>query len=113
MDNRKKIGIASILALNSDLLLIDEPDLGLNLVAVKALFKLFHHLNDNGKAIICITHNLNYVYHQFPRVILLRDGRVFADGNPRKILRNCELLQNAGLDIPSLVKVTLDDDERN
>ena len=102
---QKKTVIASILSMNSKIIIIDEPDLGIDQIASEKLFELFNKLNNEGKIIISITHNMNYVYRYAPRTILLYEGKILADGHPRDILHNEALLKKAKLEMPEMARL--------
>lgn len=101
---KHRVAIASILAMEPELLILDEPTTGIDFGRSLQIMKLLQRLKDRGKAIIVITHDLYLAAEFAERIIILKDGRKFADGPTEEILSNKNLLIDAGL---SPLQVTL------
>ena len=86
-----------------DLLLLDEPSASLDPATTRHLVKLIKHLNTHhGYTLIIVTHDINLASLLAKRVIILNDGNIAADGSPRKILTDDNLLKSARLEPPIL-----------
>lgn len=94
---KHRLAIASVLALNPDVIILDEPTTGLDFKACLNLMDLLKALNQQGKTIILITHDLYLVAEYAERVIIMKDGTKVADGNVRDILTDVKLLMRNSL----------------
>ncbi len=87
----KRIVIARALVNNPRALLLDEPSNGLDLRAELDLRKTLHKIAESGTSLIFVTHHLPDILPEVSRVILLQDGRIYADG-PKEQLLDSKLL---------------------
>ena len=101
---KHRVAIASILAMEPELLILDEPTTGIDFGRSLQIMRLLQRLRDKGKAVIVITHDLYLAAEFAERIIILKDGKKFADGPAKEILSNKRLLVDAGL---SPLQVTL------
>jgi cobalt/nickel transport system ATP-binding protein len=94
---RKLASIATVVAMNPRLYALDEPTSNLDLAHRR---KIIHWLQENHKTLVITTHDLDMALETCDRVVLLRDGRVVADGRAEKILVDKELLERNNLELP-------------
>ena len=95
---KKKVSIASVLSINPDVLLLDEPSAGLDPRSQQWLIELIQELAKTGKTIITATHDLNIVEQISTRVIVFgEDHMIHADGDCSKIIKNTKLLISSNL----------------
>jgi cobalt/nickel transport system ATP-binding protein len=95
---KKKVCIATVLANNPDVLLLDEPTTGLDPRTQLWLIELLQELGKAGKTIITATHDLETVEQISKRAIVMgEDHRIVVDGSMEKVLDNLELLLSANL----------------
>ncbi|MDQ1255347.1 MAG: cobalt/nickel transport system ATP-binding protein [Euryarchaeota archaeon] len=95
---KKKVCIATVLATNPDILLLDEPTAGLDPRTQLWLTELLQELGSMGKTIIIATHDLELVEQISKRAIVMgEDHKIKADGNAEKMLDNLELLLSTNL----------------
>ena len=86
---RKRAGIARALALEPEVLFLDEPTSGLDPVTARELDALLASLNrDLGITIVLVTHDIDTILTITQRMIVLRDGRIAADGAPAELARS-------------------------
>ncbi len=84
---KRKVALASVLALNPDAICLDEPMGGLDPKTKRSLRELIVSLNASGKAIVCATHDFEYVEGMFARaVVLSSEGRIARDGPYEEVL---------------------------
>lgn len=81
---RKRIELASILAIDPTLILMDEPDSGIDVEALEQIFEAIHKLKEKGTTVILITHSRT-VLRQAEHAYLLCDGRVIEEGPVHRI----------------------------
>ena len=77
---RRRVAIAGILALDPDILVLDEPTAGLDYQGSRDVMNLVKELNEKGKTIILVTHDMDIVYRYASRVLLLKEGKIDFDG---------------------------------
>ena len=95
---KKKVCIASVLATNPDVLLLDEPTAGLDPRTQLWLIELLHDLGHAGKTIVTATHDLDTVEHISTRAIVMgEDHQIRVDGWTHKIVNDLELLLSTNL----------------
>jgi cobalt/nickel transport system ATP-binding protein len=94
MGEKKRIAIATVLAMQPEILVFDEPTAGLDPRARRNLIRLIEKL---PQTLIVATHDLDFARRSFTRVILMNHGRLVADGSPAEILDDAVLLEEQGL----------------
>ena len=94
---KKRVALASVLVLNPDVLLLDEPTATLDPRSQSQLIDLIQSWKGSTKTVISATHQLEIVEDIADRVFVLEEGRVAASGTPAEILANHELLLRANL----------------
>jgi ABC-2 type transport system ATP-binding protein len=81
---RTRLGLASALLGNPDILILDEPTVGLDPVLRIELWKIFHQLAEQGKTLIISSHVMDEA-DRCENLLLLRDGKVLAQGTPQEL----------------------------
>lgn len=94
MGEKKRVAIAAVLAMKPATLLFDEPSAGLD---PRARRELIHLLEQLPQTLLIATHDLNLVQHICPRMIILDEGRLVADGTTEQLLADEGLLAAHGL----------------
>ncbi|MCK5343272.1 MAG: ATP-binding cassette domain-containing protein, partial [Candidatus Heimdallarchaeota archaeon] len=100
---KKKIAIATILSMEPEIIVLDEPVSNLDPKSRDAILEILKELKSKGKTIIITTHDVNVVPEIADRIYIL-DKKIIAKGTPREIFTNAKLLKEANLDVP---KITL------
>lgn len=105
----RKVAIAGILAMEPEVLILDEPTAGLDPLSHIETMQLFQKIHsDMGITVILVTHDMNDVYEYTEEVKLLNQGNLIRSGRTEKILTDSELLRNYDLEVPDIVRLTYD-----
>lgn len=102
---RKFVTMASVIAMDPDVIIFDEPTAGQDQKALQRLAHLIQTLKQKNKTVITITHDIEFVVQSFQRVIVMAQKKVIADGNQRQILWDFDVLQQAALHQPYISRV--------
>ena len=96
---KRRIAIAGILAVRPDVLILDEPIAGLDPSGREAFLNLLDEINSRGTTIIMISHNADAISEHAKKILILKDGKLAAEGAAADILSDTELLKknNIGL----------------
>jgi energy-coupling factor transport system ATP-binding protein len=99
---RQRVAVASILATRPAVLIFDEPTTGLDAEETDRMMAMIRELNRQGHTIVMITHSMRLVAEYAQRCLLMKEGRILADGSPRDIFHDSALVRTASLEIPSI-----------
>ncbi len=102
---RRRVAIAGILAMQPEVLVLDEPTAGLDPQGAKRMMSLFQTIHQKGKTIVLVTHDMDAVLEYATHVIVMHQGEVIAEGAPSQIFSNQSLLQMTGLQLPKVFAV--------
>jgi cobalt transport protein ATP-binding subunit len=102
---RQKLAVASVLAMEPPILVVDEPTTGLDQAGSRGILDLLSRWNANGRTIVTITHDMTLVAERVPRTIVVNDGRILADGPTRQVLSDTALLRTAYLRPPQATRI--------
>ena len=94
---RRRVALASVLACDPEILVLDEPSANLEPVARRELAELLLGL---GRTMLMVTHDLPFALQICPRSVLIDDGVVVADGPTRELLADADLLARHRLELP-------------
>ncbi|MBR4869210.1 MAG: ATP-binding cassette domain-containing protein [Oscillospiraceae bacterium] len=92
---RQRLTIGSIIAMDPDVVIVDEPTTGQDWRETIWIMELLKKINDMGKTIIIITHNMEIVCRYCNRVLTMRHGKVLLDGTPAEVFAHPEELSSA------------------
>ena len=94
---KRKLEIAMLLALNTEVLLLDEPTAGMSLEEVPAILDVIRKIKEKGdRTILLIEHKMDMILDLSDSVMVLYNGTLLADGTPEEIMQN-ETVQSAYL----------------
>ena len=102
----RRVAIAGILASAPDILVLDEPTVGLDPRGKTELMEMLVQIQkDTNKSIIMITHDMNVVARYAKRCIVLNNGKIVYDGPKNEMFENRDFLLEHNLDIPDITKL--------
>jgi energy-coupling factor transport system ATP-binding protein len=102
---RKMVALASIIAMDTEIIIFDEPTTGQDAANVSRIANVIRILHQRGKTIITITHDIDFCAENFERVIALSRGRVLLDGKANDVLGQEEILAITYVDPPQLTRL--------
>lgn len=103
---RQRVAVASVLAGQPEVLIMDEPTTGLDIDEQKKIMELLVELNQQGHTIIIITHAVHIAMEYAKRTVLMADGRIIADAPTRQVFTMSEKLEEAGVREPDITKLS-------
>lgn len=101
---KKRIAIAGVLVMDTDVLLLDEPTAGLDPHMTKEIKKIVADLK-NEKKLLISSHDMDFIYEICDYIYVLGDGEILGEGNARDIFLDSKLIEDALLEKPWLVKI--------
>ncbi|MDZ7543713.1 ATP-binding cassette domain-containing protein, partial [Clostridium perfringens] len=102
----RKAAIATVLASNPEMLVLDEPTATLDPVSRSELIQLLKRLCiEHGKTIVMVTHRLDEVLEYADRFILMKQGTVSFQGTREELFAQAEMLSDADIELPSTLKL--------
>lgn len=102
---KRKVAIAGVLVMNPEVIILDEPQAGLDPVSKCELFKFLGDLHKKGKTIIMITHNMEDVIEYAEKVIVMRNSRVLKVEKTDLVFNDEKLLSEANIIRPEQVEL--------
>ncbi|MGG0644632.1 energy-coupling factor transporter ATPase [Sporosarcina gallistercoris] len=102
---RKMVAVASILAMETKIVIFDEPTMGKDAEGKAKLAAIIHELYAQGKLVFCILHDMDFVAETFERTIILNEGRVVFNGRTRSAFAQKQLMSEARLEQPHLTQL--------
>ena len=102
---RKMVAIASILAMDTPVVIFDEPTTGQDAVNIARIANVIKILREGGRTVIAITHDIDFCAENFERVIAMSQGQVLLDGKANDVLGQEEILATTYVDPPQLTRL--------
>jgi len=102
---RKMLALASVIAMDTDIVIFDEPTTGQDAMNIARIANVIQTLRGRGKTIITITHDIDFCAENFERVIALSQGKVLLDGKANEALGEEEILATTYVDPPQLTRL--------
>jgi len=99
---KKRLCIASVLAWDPDVVVMDEPTVGQDFIQKERLTQIIQMLVSKGKTVVIVSHDIEFIWPLQPRVIVMCGGRIIADNNAIKIFQDKKVLDKARIVKPQL-----------
>ena len=99
---KRRVAIAGILALEQDILVLDEPTAGLDPEGSQIILNIIKKYHDSGKTIILVTHDMNIVLNHSDNVVVINDGNIAFSGTPSDLFT--QDVAKYSIDVPELFK---------
>jgi cobalt ABC transporter, ATP-binding protein len=102
---KKRVSIADIIAMDSKIIIFDEPTASLDPKNVVIFEEALDKMSGDGKTLVISTHDIEFAYRFADRIVVFCDGNIIADGSPIDLLDNEKVLKTANLKKPILLDV--------
>jgi energy-coupling factor transport system ATP-binding protein len=102
---RKRVALASVLAWDPKTLILDEPTIGQDHEQKEKLRQFIMQMQTQKKTVVTVTHDVEFVAECNPRVVLMKEGKVVADGIGREILTDPAMLELSSIVLPQIAQV--------
>ena len=102
---RKRVALASVLAWDPETLVLDEPTIGQDHEQKEKLRQFIMQMQTQKKTVVIVTHDVEFVAECNPRILLMKDGKIVADGIAKEILTNPELLAASSIVLPQIAQI--------
>ena len=97
---KRRVAIAGVLAMQPEMLVLDEPVAGLDPAGRRELLDMLKKLNEEGMTIVLVSHNMEDVAEYAKRIVVMDHGKIALDGDATQVFRQERTLQELGLEIP-------------
>ncbi len=101
----RRVALAGVLAMEPEILILDEPLAGLDFPTRKRIISHLENLHRAGLAIVLATHDMEAIARLSDRIVVLSEGKMIMDGSPQKVFAHGNALLKIGLDIPPITKI--------
>jgi energy-coupling factor transport system ATP-binding protein len=102
---RKRVALASVLAWDPQILILDEPTIGQDYQQKEKLRQFIVQMQTQRKTVVIVTHDVEFVAECNPRVVLMKEGKIVADGEGKEILTNLEALAQSSIVLPQIAQI--------
>lgn len=104
LGQKKRVAIAGVLAMDPEIIILDEPTAGLDAYFSKQIMNVLDHIQKQGKTIILSTHDVNLAYKWADEIIVMHDGDILCQGCPVTVFEQDDLIKKAHLDKPWIME---------
>ncbi len=105
---KRRVAIAGILALEPEILVLDEPTAGLDPQGAIEMMQLFARLNKQGVTIILVTHNMDHVLEYCDQVVVMNEGRIARNCAVNELFNDHQYINNMNIELPIISKFIYD-----
>jgi energy-coupling factor transport system ATP-binding protein len=102
---RKRVALAAVLAWDPNILVLDEPTIGQDYLQKERLRQYIEQLNGQGRTVIIVTHDIEFIAECKPRIIVLSKGKIINDAPAKEALTNSENLSKASIFPPQIAQL--------
>ena len=103
---KRRVAIAGILAMEPDVLVLDEPTAGLDPQGAKQMMELFKKLNTvHNKTVLLVTHDMEHVYNYCDNVVVMKKGEVFLNSSVNTFFENTTYLDELNILAPNIIRL--------
>lgn len=104
---QRRVAFAGVLAMEPEVLVLDEPMAGLDPAARRDFLELIGHLHDEGLTVVMVSHSMDDLANCCDRIVVMNEGTVFAEGTPAQVFAYADELKSIGLGVPAAQRMAL------
>lgn len=104
---QRRVAFAGVLAMEPEVLVLDEPMAGLDPAARKDFLQLIGRLHREGLTVVMVSHSMDDLAQCCDRVVVMNEGAVFAEGSPAQVFARADELKSIGLGVPAAQRMAL------
>ena len=106
---KRRVALAGVLAMEPEVLILDEPTAGLDPAGRENLMANIRHYHENKKkTIILVSHSMDEIAQNVDRILVLKDSHVLMSGTPAEVFARGNELVSAGLDVPQVTRLAME-----
>jgi len=105
LSEKKLLCIASVIAMDTDIIILDEPTIAQDYRGKKKIRQIIQALKEKNKLVMTIIHDMDFVAESFERTIVFNEGRVLLDGDTRHVFSQKEILKQAKVEAPGITQL--------
>lgn len=106
---KRRVALAGVIAMQPEILVLDEPTAGLDPAGREEMFDLIRGLHEKrGTTILLVTHSMEDAARIASRLVVLKEGSIFLTGAPSEVFTQAEALERSGLSVPQVTKIMLE-----
>ena len=102
---KRRAAIAGVIAMDPDVLVLDEPTAGQDLTGIKVLTRVLGELEKKEIGVVTITHDMEFAANNFERVVAMANKKIIKDGNVRDIFRDDDILRQSKIKRPQIGQI--------
>jgi energy-coupling factor transport system ATP-binding protein len=102
---RKRVALAAVLAMDTPVVIFDEPTTGQDFTGVELIGRIVKWLRSQDKTVIAISHDIDFCAEHFGRAILMSEGEVLLDGPAQSVLSQADILAQSDVEPPQMVRL--------
>ena len=102
---RKLLALAAVLAMQTPVIILDEPTAGQDAAGVERIGGIIEELRTQGRTVITISHDVDFCAEHFPHAVLMAQAQVLADGLSAEVLTDSPSLAQAAVELPQMVRL--------
>lgn len=104
---QRRVAFAGVLAMEPEVLVLDEPMAGLDPAARRDFLELIGRLHDEGLTVVMVSHSMDDLANCCDRIVVMNEGAVFAEGTPSQVFAHANELKSIGLGVPAAQRMAL------
>lgn len=104
---QRRVAFAGVLAMEPEVLVLDEPMAGLDPAARRDFLELIGRLHDDGLTVVMVSHSMDDLANCCDRIVVMNEGAVFAEGTPSQVFAHANELKSIGLGVPAAQRMAL------
>ena len=104
---QRRVAFAGVLAMEPEVLVLDEPMAGLDPAARSDFLELIERLHHGGLTVVMVSHSMDDLANCCDRIVVMNEGSVFAEGTPAQVFAHADELKSIGLGVPAAQRMAL------